>query len=97
MNLHNRDIDHEEVPQRAGSRRISQQLQLWETTVSSTPAPENLHDRHAEDVEHLVRGKQLRNHSFLHCLTQALSFAQHGHVDDQPRTALSSTLSMNGM
>ena len=73
-NLHNRDIDHEEVLQRAESRRISQQLQLWETTVSSTPAP--LHDRHAEDVTHLVRGMQLRSNSFLHCLTQALSLAQ---------------------
>ena len=60
----------------AESQRISQQLQLWETTVSSTPAPENLHDRHAGDVNHLVRGVQLRSNSFLHCLTQALSLAQ---------------------
>ena len=74
MNLHNRDINHEEVLQRAESRRISQQLQLWETTVFSTPAP--LHDRHAEDVNHLVRVSQLRSNSFLHCLTQALSLAQ---------------------
>ena len=35
------------------SRRISQQLQLWETTVSSTPAPENLHDPRTRDVDHL--------------------------------------------
>ena len=60
---------------RAESRRNSQQLQLWETTVSSTLAPENLHDPHTGDIDHLVRGMQLRNHSFLHCLTKALSFA----------------------
>jgi len=27
-------------------------LQLWETTVSSTLAPENLHDPHNGDIDH---------------------------------------------
>ena len=44
----------------AESRRNSQQLQLWETTVSSTLASENLHDPHNEDSDQLVRGMQLR-------------------------------------
>ena len=80
---------------RAESQRISQQLQLWETTVSSTSAPENLYDRHERDVNHRVRGVQLRSNSFLHCLTQALSLHNNEHEDNQPRTAMSNTLSMN--
>ena len=39
----------------------------------------------SRDIDHLVRGMQLRNHSFLHCLTKSCRLHTNGHVDDHPK------------
>ena len=80
---------------RAESQRISQQLQLWETTVSSTPAPENLHDRHAGTSTTLSEDCNCGATVFSTVRPRLCRWHNNGHEDDQPRTALSNTLSMN--
>ena len=37
------------------------------------------------DIDHLVRALQLRNHSFLHCLTNSCRLHTNWHVDDHPK------------
>ena len=80
---------------RAESRRISQQLQLWETAVSSTPAPENLYDRHAGTSTTVSEECNCGATVFSTVGPRPCRSHNNEHVDDQPRTAMSNTLSMN--
>ena len=71
---------------RTESRRNSQQLQLWET-LSSTLAPENLHDPHTGKSTTLSEECNSGTTVF-NCLTKALSFAHQRACRRPTRTAL---------